>query len=98
MNKYPMDEIAKAYILRQTKRGYTVRCPFCRSQHQHGNGGDLEGRGAHCVDEPWLSKREKRNMAIAKRMYKNIRMYDLAFPPEDYVDSSYSNTYIDTKP
>lgn len=98
MDKYPMEETAKAYIIKTNKKSYIVRCPFCRSQHQHGMGGDLEGRGAHCVDEPWWSKREKRNMAIAKKMYKDTRMYDLAWPPEGYKDSLYSNTYINTKP
>ena len=98
MNNYPMDKIAKAYILRRTKKSYTVRCPFCRSQHQHGIVGDLDGRGAHCIDEQLMSKREKRNMAIAKKMYKETRMYDLAWPDEDYVDNSYTNTYIDTRP
>lgn len=93
-----MEETAKAYILKRTKRSYTVRCPFCRSQHQHGIVGDLEGRGVHCVDEPWMSKREKRNMAIAKKKYKDIRMYDLAWPDNDYKDSLYSDTYVDMRP
>lgn len=83
-----------AYILRKTKRSYTVRCPFCKSQHQHGVVGDLDGRGAHCVDEPWMSRREKYNMKIAKTIYRDTRMYDLAYPPEDYKDSLYNNTYV----
>lgn len=86
-------EFPKAYILRQNKKSYVVRCPFCKSQHQHGIVGDLDGRIAHCVDKRWMSRREKHNMKVAESIYKDVKMYDLTWPTANYKDSLYSNTY-----
>ena len=88
-------ERPKAFILRKTKRSYTVRCPFCLSQHQHGIVGDMTDRLSHCSTEAFLSKREKHNLLISSHTYDSVKTYDLEWPPENYVDTYYLKRFLD---
>lgn len=91
-------ETPKAYILRQIKRLYVVRCPFCKSQHYHRIHGKRKNIEKNCVDERSMSQRERYNTKVAQMVYDNAMAYDLEWPHEEWKDSLYTNTYFNTSP
>ena len=86
-------ETPKAYILRQSKKYYAVRCPFCKSQHYHRIYGTKTNVLKGCAEERWMSPRERYNTRVSNTIYNHVKTYDLEWPDNKYKDSLYTNTY-----